>query len=74
MNINYTDFTNRVFILLLKVVMDKPSSVSAATAGMVWSDEQVTKLLHCMTELKAKKGVDADSDPTAVHQVFEQEC
>ncbi|XP_027178207.1 STOREKEEPER protein-like [Coffea eugenioides] len=53
--------------------MDKPSSVSAATAGMVWSDEQVTKLLQCMIEFKAKKGVDADSDPTVFHQFFEQE-
>ncbi|XP_027076071.1 STOREKEEPER protein-like [Coffea arabica] len=51
---------------------DKPSSVSAATTGMAWSDEQVTKLLQCMIEFKAKKGVDADADPAAFHQFFEQ--
>ncbi|XP_071916296.1 STOREKEEPER protein-like [Coffea arabica] len=53
--------------------MDKPSSVSAATTGMVWIDEQVTQLLQCMIEFKTKKGVDADANPAAFHQFFEQE-
>ena len=54
-------------------ITDKPSSVSAATAGMVWSDEQVTKLLQHVIEFKVNKGVDADADPAAFHQFFEQE-